>query len=75
LQDYTPATPWDYCIYDFSPANTQKRPFFEVEFLISLYRTTKGAWKIGDADRSHSTSSWPLKSTSTVTDTPAISQV
>ncbi len=45
-----------------SPKHTPQRPFFEVEFPISLYRVTKGAWKIGAPDRPHSTSSWPLKS-------------
>lgn len=32
-----------------SPANTPKRPFFEIEFLISLYRIAKGAWKIRES--------------------------
>ena len=42
-----------------SPNNTLKRPFFEVEFPISLYRVTKGAWKIGDPDPNRVTI-WPL---------------
>jgi hypothetical protein len=33
-----------------SPNHTLPRPFFEVEFPISLYRVIKGAWKIGDPD-------------------------
>ena len=38
-----------------SPKNTPKRPFFEVEFLISLYRIAKGAWKIRESTpQSHS---------------------
>jgi len=50
-----------------SPRHTPQRPFFEVEFPISLYRVLKGAWKIGDPDRPHSTSSWPLKTLPTAT--------
>jgi hypothetical protein len=56
-----------------SPANTPKRPVFEIVFQISLYRTTKGAWKITDSDRLPSTSSWPLKTVPTesgASDTP-----
>ena len=48
-----------YLLQNGFPVNTLKRPFFEVEFLISLYRVIKGAWKIGDPDPNRVTI-WPL---------------
>ncbi len=58
-----------------SPRHTPERPFFEVEFPISLYRTLKGAWRIGDSDHPHSTSSWPLKLIASGVNVPAAQHV
>ena len=32
--------------FDGCPTPTLKRPIFEIEFLISLYRVVKGEWKM-----------------------------
>ena len=56
-------------------AYSETTRFFEVEFSISLYRITKGAWKIGDKDLPHATSRWPLKKALLNTGTPTNPQV
>ena len=60
-----------FCFND-SPRHTLERPFFEVEFSISLYRTTKGAWKIGDPDPNWVTI-WPLPKKDFATPNPEYS--